>query len=219
MRSRKLLFLLPIVLLTAASCTRDPKAKAQRYLENGNKFFVKGKYPQASIMYRSALKQDMRFGEAYYRLGLTDLKLAAYGDAVRMLIRAVELQPSNADAAAKLANLYILAALQETKHSAELLDSAEELAGKLVATDPRSFEGHRLLGQIALIRKDVPAAIKELGAANEVSPLEPDVVLSYLQALAAGNRFPEGEKLAYALIEKEKSYSPIYDYLAAIQKV
>lgn len=213
MRSRKLLLFLPLIVLAAVSCTRNPKARAQHYLDTGNKFFAKGKYKEASIMYRSALKQDMRFGEVYYRLGLTDLKLAAYGDAVRMLIRAVELEPNNADAAAKLANLYILAALQEAQHSAELLSSAKDMAEKLVTSDARSFEGHRLLGQIALIQKDVPAAIKELGTANDVSPLQPDVVLSYLQALAAGKRFPEGERLAYALIDKEKSYSPIYDYL------
>ncbi|MBV8845802.1 MAG: hypothetical protein JO307_23585, partial [Bryobacterales bacterium] len=137
--------LLPVLALVGAvSCTRDPKVKAQRYLDNGNKFFSKAKYREASIMYRSALKQDLRFGEAYYRLGLTDLKLAAYGDAVRMLIRAVELQPDNADAAAKLSNLYVLASLQDSQHSAELLKSAKELASKLIAKDPRSFDGHRV---------------------------------------------------------------------------
>jgi tetratricopeptide (TPR) repeat protein len=212
MGSRPLLFLL-ILLVTAASCTRDPKVKAQRYLDNGNKFFAKGKYREASIMYRSALKQDLRMGEAYYRLGLTDLKLAAYGDAARMLIRAVELEPENADAAAKLSNLYILAALQDTQHSAELLKNGKELATKLVDSDPRSFDGHRLLGQIALIEKDVPGAIKELKAANDVTPLQSDVVLSYVQALAADKQFAEAEKLAYQLIDKEKSYSPMYDYL------
>jgi tetratricopeptide (TPR) repeat protein len=164
-------------------------------------------------MYRSALKQDLRSGEAYYRLGLTDLKLSAYGDAARMLVRAVELQPENADAAAKLSNLYVLAALQDAKHASELLSNGKDLAMKLVARDAGSFDGHRLLGQIALIQKDLPAALKELKAANDATPLQPDVVLSYVQALAANNQFSDGEKLAYALIDKEKSYAPMYDYL------
>src|SRR5579862_430802 len=90
--SRKLLLLLPITLL-AASCSRDPQVQAQRYVENGNKFFDKGKYKEASIMYRRALQKDLKFGEAYYRLALADIKLAAYGDAVRALRRAVELEP------------------------------------------------------------------------------------------------------------------------------
>src|ERR1700689_5315042 len=105
MKFRKLLLLLLVVRLMA-SCSRDPKVQAQRYVENGNKFFEKGKYKEASIMYRRALQKDLRFGEAYYRLALADIKLTAYGDAVRSLHRAVELQPQNADAAVKLADIY-----------------------------------------------------------------------------------------------------------------
>ncbi len=109
MKSRKLLLLLPVVFFVA-SCSRDPKVQAQRYVENGNKFFEKGKYKEASIMYRRALQKDLKFGEAYYRLALTEIKLAAYGDAVRALRRAVELQPDNADASVKLADIYMVAA-------------------------------------------------------------------------------------------------------------
>jgi tetratricopeptide (TPR) repeat protein len=195
------------------SCTRDPKAKAQRYLDNGNKFFAKGKFKEASIMYRSALKQDLRFGEAYYRLGLTDLQLSAFGDAAQMLLRAVSLQPDNKDAATKLAELYLMVALKDPQHSADMLKNATELADHLVDKDPQSFEGHRLMGQIDLIKRNVPAAVKELAAANEANPLQPDAVLSYVQALVADNQFLAAEKLAYQLIDKEKAYSPIYDLL------
>src|ERR1700741_804413 len=126
------LLLLPLVLI-ASSCSRDPKVQAQRYVENGNKFFEKGKFKEASIMYRRALQKDLRFGEAYYRLGLTSLKLAAYSDAANMLLRAVDLQPDNADAATKLADLYLVASVQDQKPSAELTKEARGLADKLVA--------------------------------------------------------------------------------------
>src|ERR1700720_2194223 len=98
MLSRKLLTCLPLLFILA-SCNKDPKAQAQRYLDNGNKFFAKDKYKEAALMYRRALQKDLRFGEAYYRLGMTDLKLGAYGDALKMLQRAVGLQPENSDAA------------------------------------------------------------------------------------------------------------------------
>ena len=49
-------------------------------------------------MYRNALKRDMRFGEAYYRSALAELKLGRLGEAARDLQRAVELQPENLDA-------------------------------------------------------------------------------------------------------------------------
>ena len=44
-------------------------------------------------MYRNALKRDMRYGEAYYRSALAELKLARYAEAAKDLQRAVELQP------------------------------------------------------------------------------------------------------------------------------
>src|SRR5579864_2822530 len=109
MQSRKLLTVLPL-LLTLAACNRDPKVQAQHSVEQGNKFYNKGKYREAVIMYQRALKADLRFGEAYYRMALADLKLGGYGEAVRMLRRAVELQPTNADAMTQLANLMLLSA-------------------------------------------------------------------------------------------------------------
>src|SRR6202142_2188152 len=149
MKSRKLLLLLPVVFFLA-SCSRDPKVQAQRYVENGNKFFGKGKYKEASIMYRRALQKDLRDGEAYYRLALADLKLASYGDAVRALRRAVELQPQNSDAAVKLADVYMAASVQDPTPTTELTKEIKELTDKLLQMDPNSYEGHRLLGQMAL---------------------------------------------------------------------
>src|SRR4051812_45415388 len=100
MLSRKLLTFVPL-LLVIASCSRDPKAQAQRYTDSGNNFFNKGKYKEAGIMYRRALQKDLRFGEAYYRLALTELKLGSIGGAYNSLRRAVELQPENTDASVK----------------------------------------------------------------------------------------------------------------------
>src|SRR5580692_4709144 len=113
MKYRKLLTFLPMLLLVLASCSRDPKVRAQRYVDNGNKFFARERYKEASIMYRNAMKQDPRSGEAYYRLALTALKLSAYGDAYRALLRTVDLEPKNNDAKSKLADIYLLSAVQD----------------------------------------------------------------------------------------------------------
>ncbi len=211
---RRLLTALPL-LLALTACSRDPKVRAQRYVDNGNKFFNKGKYADASIMYRRALKEDQRFGEAWYRLALTDYKLYHYSDAYKALINTVELQPANVDAKSKLAELYMVSATQDTStdRRAKDLDSAKEMADKLLQQDPNSFDGHRLLGELALLRRDPATAITELQAANSAKPLEPEVVVSYVQALAASNRFPEAEKLAYQMIDKDKTYATIYDIL------
>jgi len=213
MHSKKLWSVLPVVLLALASCARDPKVQAQRYLDNGNKFFSKAKYKEASIMYRRALQKDLRFGEAYYRLALTDLKLQNYGDAVRMLLRAVELEPNNADATTKLADLYLLASTQDSGHQDQLTKDATELADKLVKQNPTSFDGHRLYGQLALLRRDPATAVKEFAIANQSRPYQTDLSMAYFQALASNKQPEEAEKLAKDLIAREKNFGPMYDLL------
>jgi len=212
-RCKPLKFLPILLLLVLAGCNRDPKVQAQRQLEQANKFFARGKYKEAAIMYKRALQKDMRFGEAYYRLGLTELKLGGYGDALRWLRRAVELQPTNTDAITKLADLYLLAATQPNNQQKLLLDEVKDLSGKLLQQNSESYDGHRLKGQLALMGRDPKAAIEEFEKANSIKPYQTDVVLVYFQALVLDNRFPEAEKLANDLIDKQKNYGLMYDML------
>ena len=93
------LYLAFVLLLSfLGGCNRDPNVAKKKYVENGNRYYEKGKYKEALIMYRNALKRDMRYGEAYYRSGLAEMKLGQWGGAARDLQRAVELQPDNLDA-------------------------------------------------------------------------------------------------------------------------
>ncbi len=212
MKSRKLLLLLPVVFFVA-SCSRDPKVQAQRYVENGNKFFEKAKFKEASIMYRRALQKDLKFGEAYYRLALAEIQLTAYGDAVRSLRRAVELQPDNADAAVKLADIYMVASTQDKLNTQEYLKEAKDLADKLLQKDAKSYDGHRIEGQIALLENDAPRAVAQLQAATLAKPDQTDVAMAYFQALAANKQTDEAEKLALNVLDKHPTFAPMYDAL------
>jgi tetratricopeptide (TPR) repeat protein len=213
MKRSTLLRCLPLLLLVLASCSRDPKVQAQRYVDNGNKFFAKAKYKEAAIMYRKALTKDQRYGEAYYRLALADLQLGSLSEAVGMLRRSVDLQPDNKDAAVQLANIYLFASTQDEKNGAQLLEEAADLAAKLLAKDPKSYEGHRLSGQIALVKKDPKTAIEELRIANQIKPNQSEVVLAYYEALIRDKQEPAAEKLARDFISQEKTFAAIYDRL------
>src|SRR5579871_5409995 len=118
MKSVRYLLILPLLLILW-SCSRDPKVARQKYVDNGNKYYDRGKYKEASIMYRRALQKDLRYGEAWYRLGLTNKALGIYGEAQRDFNRATELEPNNLDAAAQLADLLVV----------------------FYSQDPRSFRG------------------------------------------------------------------------------
>lgn len=204
----KLCIFVPLILVLAG-CNRDP----QVLVEHGNKFFDREKYKEASIMYRRALQKDARFGEAYYRLGLVSLKMGAFGDAYKALWTVMELQPQNADAMAKLGDLVLLAAAQNAVLAPKRLEEADELADKLLALDTASYDGHRLKGQIAMMRKDSAEAVKELEAALKVKPDVSGLTAAYFAALVQNDRFPEAEKVAKDLIARDKLFGPIYDLL------
>ena len=54
------------VIVVSGGCNRDPNVAKKRYLDSGNRYFEKGKYKEARIMYLDALKKDHRYG-----LGIT----------------------------------------------------------------------------------------------------------------------------------------------------
>ncbi len=211
MKSLKLLLLITVA-IAAVSCSRDPKVQAQRYVDNGNRFFDKAKYKEASIMYRRALQKDLRFGEAYYRLGLAELKVAAFGDAARALRRAVELQPKNADAAARLADIYMAASTQDTAAAVQLRKEAHDIANQLLENDSNSYDGHRLAGQLELLEKDASKAITELSTAYRIKP-SPPLALAYFQAFLGNKQVAEAQKLAREVIAADKEFAPMYDVL------
>lgn len=205
---------LPLLLLVMlASCNTDPKAQAKNSINSGNKFFEKAKYKEAAIMYKKALIKDPLSGEAYYRMALADLQLGALSDAVGMLRRAVDLQKDNIDAHVQLANIYLFASTQDRKNGAQLVEEGGSLVETILTRDPNSYDGHRLAGQIALLKEDPKTAIKELETANRSKPYQSEVVLAYYEALVRDNQEPAADKMVRDFIAKEKTFAPIYDRL------
>lgn len=208
--------LLALCLALLAACTLDPKAASRKYVETGNKYFTREKYKEASIMYRRALQKDLKNPEAYYRLALVDLKERQFSDAARSLQRAVQLDPSNADASAKLADLYFASYLQNPAKRKEELDEVRMISNTLLKHDPKSFDGLRLQAFVSLADHKLPEAIKSFQAADSVKPGQPSLILALCQTMVANQQIPESEALAKQLIASNKSFGPIYDFLYSL---
>ncbi len=221
--------LFPLMLL-AISCSRDPRVQSQKLVENGNSFSSKGKYKEASIMYRRALNKDPKNGDAYYHLGLASLKLTALSDAAHALRRAIDLQPNNADAATKLADLYWLVYTTDTVARKSLLPEIQDLSDQLLKRDPKSFDGLRVAGYLELAKAEealrlghttevsdaMNAALKQFEAANSVKPNDPQLGLTLTSTLVALKRTDEAEKLGRQVIERNKNLAQMYDVLLGI---
>lgn len=215
----RLAALVGLLLLGGWSCSRDPNVAKQKYLESGNRYFQKGKLKEAVIMYRNALRKDPKFGEAYYRLGLSQLQMGQqyWLEAVRALRRAVETldKPElQTDARVKLADVLMAFYLADSRRPSVLRDEIKGLTDQLLARNPKSVDGLRLRGYLLLRGDNNPKeAIVQLRRAHELKPFEPSVVLALVQALILDEQQAEGEALGKQLIEREKTFAPIYDLL------
>ena len=217
-----------LLIVLSASCSRDPNVIKAQYVQKGNKYFDAGKYREASIMYRTALQKDQKYGEAYYRLALTDLKTGQPAHAVSMLRRAVELlqpnQPERTDARVKLADIFLDYLERSSRREGELVDEVTKTAADLVKADPKSVEGHRLQGRLDFVlavaafnKRDTEAktdalqkAIAEFKIADSLKPNQTDVVVYLSRALIANQQYDEAEKLYLGLLDRQKDYERAY---------
>ena len=226
MRSKRLVAIIITAVLALVSCSRDPNVAKRRYLESGNKYFDKGKFKEARIMYLNAKAKDQRWGPAYYKLGLTALKLGSVTEAVNAFRRAVELLPASEadhwDAAVKLSEIYLGVTREKT-----YLDEVEGYCKELLKRDPNSYDGHRLTGdldyaraieQFKVANKDegkvlLDQSIAEYRKAEAIKPGQIGVMMQLARALAAETQYPEAEKLYRSVIEKDKTYQYAYTEL------
>ncbi len=210
------LLCIALIVFAGISCSRDPEVVKRKYLESGNRYFEKGKYKEAYIMYRNALKKDARYSEAYYRVGLTELRMGQPLAALRDMRRAADTDPkfTNPDARVQAGNLVTAAYVMNETHPPAYRDELRALSNDLLKHDPKSPSGLRLRGYLKLFADGDPnGAVADFELANQISPNDPDIVLPLVRALQTVGRSAEGEKLGMDLIAKHKEYVAIYDAL------
>ncbi|MBI3210340.1 MAG: tetratricopeptide repeat protein [Candidatus Solibacter usitatus] len=205
--------LLLAVMMLAISCGNDPEKVKKAYLDRGKEYFKNGKYKEAAIMYKSALKKDMRYGEAYFQLGQAELRLGRPAEALRSLRRAVELQPENIDAATNLADIYMAIYLRDPSRPKEALKALEELVGPILKKDPKSFLGLRVKGYLAVTNSKLEEALEAFQMAHALKPFSKEVILPLMECLASANRFDEAEKMGFQMLQKEPDFAGLYDWM------
>ncbi len=202
-----------ILLVVLSACSGDPDAQKKRLVETGNKYFSTGKYKEASLIYRTAISKDALYGEAYYRLGLSELKAGRLVEAVHALRRASELQATNNDAHAKLADIYMQAYLSDRTKYKSLLSDLRDLRDRLLKLNAKSYEGLRIKGYLELADGDTRNAIDTFRSADQVNPNQPGLALILAETLFADKQPEEAETRLRTAIEKNKEYFPLYDSL------
>ena len=199
MRSFRLILITLMALLALASCKGNPEVAKKRYVESGDKYFNKGRYKEATIQYRNAIRIDPKYGPAHYKLALTALRLTPpdWSGAVNALRRAEQVinedQPEHWDAVVKLSEIYMLLAPKD----AQLMKDVKAYCDALLVRDKNSFDGHRLMGDWIYLQAveeyrvkrteqgltDVDKALEEYRKADAIKPGDQGVTLQLADVL------------------------------------
>ena len=107
---------LAILLMMAASLVLLSAArKKPRWKGIGKRrkpFYTEGKFNEAIIEYRNVIQIDPKHAQAYYKLGLSYLRVKMFREAFVSLNKSLELNPDNSDARIQIGTLFLLSRRQ-----------------------------------------------------------------------------------------------------------
>lgn len=202
-----------LLVLACMGLTSACRTSKEGYVAKGNKFFSAGKYTDAAINYDKAIQKDRNYGEAYYRLGLADIKLQDAHPAFDALYRAVQLMPTNIQAKEELGSLSLEYYSVDPNRPKSYYDLVTKISAELLQNNPNSFEGLREKAYLAMTDRKGDEAIALFQRALQVKPSDGDVTISLVQALIAAGQTAQAEKIALDFIARQKSYARMYDLM------
>src|SRR5262245_21008637 len=150
-----------LIATTIGGCSRDPEKGKRKYLESGLRYMKKGRYREASLQFRNALKLDARYVDALYNLAQAQTALRDWSGTHASLQRTIELDPNRLDARVSLGWLYI-----QAKEYAKAGDEAEFVINR----DPRNASGYEILAASLMLRQETAKAREALLKLTELSP-------------------------------------------------
>lgn len=196
-----------------AACSIDPEARKAQLLATGTNYYERGKFKEASLIFRRALQYDPRFAAAYHRLGMTELALGRYYEAMQAFVRAADLEPGNAEAYEQLSDLYLSVYQADPKRLTQLLDELESLTRRAEDNQVPPERTLRVRGFIEIGRENLDKAVGYLREAQRLNPADQRVILGLAGALGRLGRKQEAERLLTEAIEKQPAFEAAYDLL------
>ena len=127
------LLLWALSVLLAAGCSGNH----QKHIASGKSYLAQGKYNEALIEFRNAVKANPNVSETHYNLAIGQLNAGQFGDAYQSLIKTVQLNSNNTDAQLYLADLLLL----ESK-----FDEARLKADLVLKRNPGNLKALIILG-------------------------------------------------------------------------
>ncbi len=189
------------------------RTSKQGYVAKGNKLFDAGKYADAAINYGKAIQKDKSYGEAYYRLGLAEIKEQKPREAFDALYQAFDLLPTDSNVKEQLGSLALEYYLLDPQRPQSYYKLVKQTSVELLKKNPKSFEGLREQAYLDMTDGKRDESTVLFRKALEVKPSDPTVTTALIQNLMVTGHGTEAEKLALDLIARQRSYGQVYNVL------
>jgi len=137
---------------------------AEAYLLMGVAYGHQNKWSDASSALDRAIEIDPKYTAAYLALGALDNQQNKFAESEKPLLKAAELNPDSADVQLQLARTY---------SGLNRWQDADPHAQKAVQLAPDKAEGHVLLGNVLLRKRDAPGALREFKESLRLAPNGP----------------------------------------------
>jgi len=186
---RKRLLSLGVVLallVTLVAACSGPEEKKQKFFAKGKSLYEKGEFVKAGLEFRNAIQIDPKFADAYYMLGMVELKKKdpnpkrAYG----AFSKAVELNPNLQDAHIQLGNILLMARQP---------DKALEKAETVLKLSPGNEDALLLKAAALLSLKNSTEAFALLQQMQQRGMKRPELFLLLASTHLQNNRLQEAQ--------------------------
>ena len=141
------------------------------YLAKGEEYLQKRKFNDALMQFRLAAEADQNSAKAHWGLARSYENLGLFNESLEELRNTVELDDTNLDAKARLANYFLLV-------DPPMIAEAETIRGEILQMDPKYIEGHILTASI-MAAQGKPDSQIALTVNNAIA-LDPKRVESYI---------------------------------------
>jgi tetratricopeptide (TPR) repeat protein len=202
-----------ILAILLPGCGWNPLGSKEDYLRRGREFARQGKNDDAAFQYRKALQKDNNFGQVYLFYGQLLYRQNKYADAIASFARAVQLMPTSSLAKVELGRAAVSELLKNPRRPPALRQAAGKMAAELLAADPHSFEGLRLMGYLAVADSRPKEAIDYFRKTLAANPNLPEILTVLTQTLVFDNQGGEAENVAKSALANFQHYGPLYDAL------
>jgi tetratricopeptide (TPR) repeat protein len=184
------------VSLLLTGCIRDPNARKQRFIAEGDRYAAQEKYPEALLTYGRALQIDSKSADVHYRIAKCHLQMTNWASAFRELQRTLELDPQNSSAQLNLGQLYLAGGKAA---------DAKNLALTILKSNSNDFDAQLLLASSDAQLDNLQDALQEAAYATKMSPDNADAYINLAGIQQRASAFQDAE----ANLLKAKTLSPV----------